>query len=78
MNYLNSRIGYFEDKLKQTQSYLTQQEEEYTELIGKVSEVRNRYCRLAMLLTEFIESMVELDPEILQRQDDIYLNIDDM
>lgn len=38
--------------------------------------IRNRYSKVILLLTEFIESFVEKDPTILERQNDIYLDID--
>lgn len=38
--------------------------------------IRNRYSKVILLLTEFIESFVEIDPSILQRQNDIFLDID--
>jgi len=38
--------------------------------------IRNRYSKVILLLTEFIESFVEKDPTILQRQNDIFLDID--
>lgn len=33
---------------------------------------------MAVLLTEFIESFVGEDPDILNKQQDIYLNIDEI
>ena len=38
--------------------------------------IRNRYSKVILLLTEFIESFVERDPSLLQKQNDIYLDID--
>ncbi len=38
--------------------------------------IRNRYSKVILLLTEFIESFVEKDQSILQRQNDIFLDID--
>lgn len=38
--------------------------------------IRNRYSKVILLLTEFIESFVEKDPQILQKQNDIFLDID--
>lgn len=42
----------------------------------KMINIRNRYSKVILLLTEFIESFVEKDPSLLQRQNDIYLDID--
>ena len=38
--------------------------------------IRNRYTKVILLLTEFIESFVEKDPSLLQKQNDIFLDID--
>jgi hypothetical protein len=43
-----------------------------------VWEFKNRYGKMALLLSEFVESFVEKYPDILNRQNDIYLNIDEM
>ena len=52
------------------------QEDEYQGLLDKMINIRNRYSKVILLLTEFIESFVEQDPSLLQRQNDIYLDID--
>ena len=51
---------------------------EYEALLEKVWEFRNRYRKMALLLTEFVEHFVSKDADILNRQSDIYLNIDEM
>ena len=38
--------------------------------------IRNRYSKVILLLTEFVESFVEQEPSLLQRQNDIFLDID--
>lgn len=47
-------------------------------MLEKVWEFRSRYGKCAMLLTEFIESFVEQNSDLLTRQNDIYLDIDEM
>lgn len=76
LEYLNERIGNYEMRLKQTQTHLKQQEQEYEGLLEKVWEIRAKYAKTDLLLTEFIEHFVQEDPEILNRQSDIYLDID--
>ena len=76
MNYLNQRIQQIEQKLQTTQNHLNLQEDEYQGLLDKMVSIRNRYSKVILLLTEFIESFVEIDPSILQRQNDIFLDID--
>ena len=76
MNYLNTRIQQIEQKLSTTQSHLSLQEEEYQSLLEKMVSIRNRYSKVILLLTEFIESFVESDPSLLEKQNDIFLDID--
>lgn len=76
MNYLQQRIQQIEQKLKMTTGHLKMQEEEYKEHLDKMVSLRNRYSKVILLLTEFIESFVEKDPSLLQRQNDIFLDID--
>ena len=38
--------------------------------------IRTRYSKVILLLTEFVESFVEQDPSLLQKQNDIFLDID--
>jgi hypothetical protein len=78
MNYLNSRISQYEVKLRQTQVYLKAQQEEYDKLLNKVLDIRSRYGKCALLLSEFVESFAEQDPSILGKQDDIFLDIDQL
>jgi hypothetical protein len=59
-----------------TQHHLQMQEQEYAKLFNQLVDIRARYSKAILLLTEFIEHFVEQDPTILQRQNDIYLDID--
>jgi hypothetical protein len=58
--------------------YLKAQEQEYEQLLYKVHDIRSRYGKCALLLTEFIENFAENDPSILGKQDDIFLDIDQL
>ena len=52
------------------------QEDEYYGLLNKIHTNKARYGKLVLLLTEFVESFVEKDPTLLDRQNDIFLDID--
>ena len=65
MNYLNQRISQIETKLQTTQDHLSLQEEEYQSLLEKMISIRNRYSKVILLLTEFVESFVEQEPSLL-------------
>jgi len=41
------------------------QEQEYKKLFNELVEIRARYSKTILLLTEFIEHFVEQDPTIL-------------
>ena len=45
-------------------------------MLETMVNIRNRYSKVILLLTEFIESFVENDPSLLQKQNDIFLDID--
>ena len=42
-----------------TQHHLQMQEQEYAKLFGQLVEIRSRYSKAILLLTEFIEHFVE-------------------
>lgn len=65
MNYLNQRISQIEAKLHTTHDHLGLQEEEYRQLLEKMIGIRNRYSKVILLLTEFVESFVEQEPSLL-------------
>ena len=67
MNYLNQRIQQIEQKLSTTGMHLNLQEEEYQHLLEKMVSMRNRYSKIILLMTEFIESFVEKDQSLLQK-----------
>ena len=48
------------------------------EMEARAKAIRAKYAKCDLLLTEFIEHFVAEDPEILNRQSDIYLDIDSM
>jgi len=78
MNYLNQRINTIEQKLKATHQHLFYQEEEYSGLLEKMQDIKLKYSRAVLLLTEFIESFVEQNPNLLQQQSDMFLDIDNI
>ena len=41
-----------------------------------MQDIKLKYSRAVLLLTEFIESFVEQNPELLQQQSDMFLDID--
>ena len=62
--------------MQTTLNHLSLQEQEYQGLREKVTNIRNRYSKVILLLTEFIESFVEDDPTLIARQNEIFLDID--
>jgi len=47
-------------------------------LLEKMQVSRSGYARCALLITEFIESIVELTPNILNNNAELYLDIEHM
>ena len=62
--------------MQTTVNHLSLQEQEHLGLLEKVNNIRNRYSKVILLLTEFIESFVENDPTLIARQNEIFLDID--
>ena len=75
-NFLNQRIMQIEQKLQTTLNHLSLQESEHQGLLEKANNIRDRYSKVILLLTEFIESFVENDPTLIARQNEIFLDID--
>ena len=51
---------------------------EYDSLVRKAMAQRDRYTGTVTLLSDFIAHLLEKTPDLINRQQDIYLNIDDM
>ena len=51
---------------------------EYSSLVRKATVQRDRYSGTVALLSEFIGHLLEQTPDLIDRQQDIYLNIDVM
>jgi len=73
---LNKRIQAIEIKFKQTHNQLTLQQEEYADLIEKMKTIRTKYGKTALLLTIFIEHNITENPELLDKQNNIHLDIE--
>jgi len=43
-----------------------------------MQDIKLKYSRAVLLLTEFIESFVEQNPDLLQQQSDMFLDIDNI
>ena len=43
-----------------------------------MQDIKLKYRRAVLLLTEFIESFVEQNPDLLQQQSDMFLDIDNI
>lgn len=41
-----------------------------------MQDIKLKYSRAVLLITEFIESFVEKNPDLLQQQSDMFLDID--
>ena len=48
------------------------------EMQEKVNQSREKYKRAALLLTDFLDDMLNNNPNILQSEKDMHLNLDKM
>lgn len=76
-------IIYLENKLEQHEKNLLQKKNEYEalqneyyQLQDKFSQSRHKYKRAALIMTEFLEDMINKQPNILQGDKEMHLNLE--
>ena len=78
INFLEHKLEEIEKKLSSTQSEYEQLQNEYMEMQEKLNQSREKYKRAALLLTDFLDDMINQTPNILQSDKDMHLNLDKM
>jgi len=61
-----------------TQSEYEVLQNDYMELQDKLNLSREKYKRAALLLTDFLDDLLSNTPNILQNDNDLFLNLDKM
>ena len=78
INFLEQKLEEIEKKLSSTQSEYEQLQNEYVEMQEKLNQSREKYKRAALLLTDFLDDLLNSTPNILQGEKDMHLNLDKM
>ena len=76
INFLEHKLEEIEKKLARTQIEYEQLQQDYLELHDKTQMSKEKYKRAALLLTEFLDDLLNQTPNILQSDKDMHLNLD--
>ena len=76
INFLEHKLEEIEKKLSRTQVEYEQLQQDYLELHDKTQMSKEKYKRAALLLTEFLDDLLNQTPNILQTDKDMHLNLD--
>ena len=77
-SFLELRIDEISRKLEVSQQDFKQLREEHLALVSKIQQMRAKYSRLAGLLTEYLDAVIEENPALIQDDQDLHLDIDRM
>mmetsp|Transcript_42193 Transcript_42193/g.40427 ORF Transcript_42193/g.40427 Transcript_42193/m.40427 type:complete len:96 (+) Transcript_42193:72-359(+) len=75
-SFLEQKIDEIQKKLDLAQSDYQQLKDEHQVLIDKILKARTKYQRLANLLTEYLDHLIEENPTLIQDDEDLHLDID--
>ena len=76
INFLEHKLDEIEKKLQKSQIDYEQLQNEYLEMQNKLNVTHDKYKRAALILTEFLDDLLNQTPNILEQDKDIHLNID--
>ena len=75
--FLEKRIGEIELKLKAAQSDLEGLKEEHALMIAKVSKERRKFQNLALLLSEYLDQVLQdAGADVIAEDQDIHLDVE--
>ena len=78
INFLEHKLEEIEKKLQRTQSEYELLQGDYVELQDKMNMSREKYKRAALLMTEFLDDILNQTPNILESDKDMHLNLEKM
>ena len=78
INFLEHKLEEIEKKLAASQSDYEALQNDYMELQEKMNLSREKHKRAALLLTDFLDDLLNDNPNILQSDKDMHLNLDKM
>ena len=76
VNFLEHKLDEIEKKLVRTQSEYELLQGDYVELQDKMNVSREKYKRAALLMTEFLDDILNQTPNILESDKDMHLNLE--
>ena len=78
INFLEHKLEEIEKKLSRTQNEYESLQHDYVELQDKMNISREKYKRAALLMTEFLDDILNSTPNILESDKDMHLNLEKM
>ncbi len=78
ISFLEHKLDEIEKKLHRTQSEYELLQQDYVELQDKLNISKEKYKRAALLLTEFLDDILNETPNILDSDKDMHLNLEKM
>lgn len=76
INFLEHKLEEIEKKLQRTQSEYELLQNDYVDLQDKMNLSREKYKRAALLMTEFLDDILNQTPNILDSDKDMHLNLE--
>ena len=76
INFLEHKLEEIEKKLSRTQHDYENLQNDYTDLQKKMNISREKYKRAALLMTEFLDDLLNSTPNILDSDKDMHLNLE--
>ena len=78
MHFLEHKLEEIEKKLSKTQQEYELLQADYLDLQDKMSLSREKYKRAALLMTEYLDDLLNQTPNILETDKDMHLNLEKM
>lgn len=76
VSFLEHKLEEIEKKLQKTQHEYEQLQADYIELQEKMNLSREKYKRAALLMTEFLDDLLNQTPNILDNDKDMHVNLE--
>jgi len=76
INFLENKLELHEKNLMQKKSEYEALQNEYYQLQDKFSQSRHKYKRAALIMTDFLEDMINKQPNILAGEKEMHLNLE--
>ena len=76
INFLEHKLEEIEKKLNKTQIEYEALQQDYLDAQDKMQASKEKYKRAALLLTEFLDDLLNQTPNILNSDQDMHLNLE--